>query len=71
MTSIWESLILSAGWSDRILGKVLIVCVCVCVCVREREREREREGERERESACVYAHVPLSGGDFAVSGGCV
>ena len=61
MTSVWESLILSAGWSDRILGKVLIVCVCVCVCVCERERERE----------CVYAHVPLSGGDFAVSGGCV
>ena len=30
MTSVWESLILSAGWSDRILGKVLIVCVCVC-----------------------------------------
>ena len=59
MTSVWESLILSAGWSDRILGKVLIVCVCVCV----RERERER--------ACMYAHVPLSGGDFAVSGGCV
>ena len=41
-TSIWESLILSADWSDMILGKVPIVCVCACVCVCVRERERER-----------------------------
>ena len=42
-----------------ILGKVPIVRVCVC----EREREREIES--------MYARVPLSGGDFAISGGCV
>ena len=50
-TSIWESLILSAGWSDMILGKVPIVCVCACVCVCERERAR----------ACIHMCLCLEG----------